>query len=53
MGVACDIVVPSLIPVRLGDRVRTDRRDARKLARLYVRLAVVRAAADAGAGRAA
>ena len=35
MGVACDIVVPSLIPVRPGDRVKTDRRDARKLARLY------------------
>ena len=35
MGVACDIVVPSLIPVRPGDRVKTDRRDARKLVRLY------------------
>ena len=28
MGVACDIVAPSLIPVRPGDRVKTDRRDA-------------------------
>jgi transposase len=35
MGVACDIVAPSLTPVRPGDRVKTDRRDARKLARLY------------------
>lgn len=35
MGVACDIVAPSLIPVRPGDRVKTDRRDARKLVRLY------------------
>jgi transposase len=35
MGVACDIVAPSLIPVRPGDRVKTDRRDARRLVRLY------------------
>jgi transposase len=35
IGVACDIVAPSLTPVRPGDRVKTDRRDARKLARLY------------------
>jgi transposase len=35
MGVACDVVVPSLIPVRSGDRVKTDRRDAKKLVSLY------------------
>jgi transposase len=35
MGVACDIAAPSLTPVRPGDRVKTDRRDARKLVRLY------------------
>lgn len=35
MGVACDVIAPSLIPVRAGDRVKTDRRDAKKLARLY------------------
>jgi len=35
LGVACDIVAPSLTPVRPGDRVKTDRRDARRLARLY------------------
>lgn len=35
MGVACDVVAPSLIPVRAGDRVKTDRRDAKKLVRLY------------------
>lgn len=35
LGVACDIVAPSLTPVRPGDRVKTDSRDARKLARLY------------------
>ena len=31
IGVACDVVAPSLIPVRAGDRVKTDRRDAKKL----------------------
>jgi len=35
MGIACDVVAPSLIPVRVGDRVKTDRRDALKLARLH------------------
>lgn len=32
---ACDVVAPSLIPVRAGDRVKTDRRDAKQLVRLY------------------
>ena len=35
LGVAFDVVAPSLIPVRAGDRVKTDRRDAKKLVRLY------------------
>jgi transposase len=35
MGVACQVVAPSLTPVRPGDRVKTDRRDARKLVRLF------------------
>ncbi len=35
IGVACDIVAPSLTPVRPGDRVKTDGRDAKKLVRLY------------------
>ena len=35
MGVACGVVAPSLTPVRPGDRVKTDRRDARKLVRLH------------------
>ena len=35
LGVACDIVAPSLVPVRAGDRVKTDRRDAQRLVRLY------------------
>ena len=35
MGHRCVVVAPGLIPVRPGDRVKTDRRDAEKLARLY------------------
>jgi len=35
MGVACEIAAPSLIPTRPGDHVKTDRRDAKKLGRLY------------------
>ena len=35
LGVACDIVAPSLVPVRAGDPVKTDRRDAKKLVSLY------------------
>jgi transposase len=34
LGIDCLVVAPSLIPVRAGDRVKTDRRDALKLARL-------------------
>ena len=35
LGVHCDVIAPSLIPVKAGDRVKTDRRDAEKLARCY------------------
>jgi transposase len=35
LGVACAVVAPTLVPVRSGDRVKTDRRDAAKLARCY------------------
>jgi transposase len=35
MGVSCDVVAPSLIPRSPGDRVKTDKRDARRLARLH------------------
>ena len=35
MGVRCFIVAPSLTPVRPGERVKTDRRDARKLVKLF------------------
>ena len=34
-GIACDVVAPGLVPVRPGDRIKTDPRDARKLARLH------------------
>jgi transposase len=32
LGIACTVVAPTLVPVRPGDRVKTDRRDAEKLA---------------------
>lgn len=35
LGVRCDVVAPTLVPVKAGDRVKTDRRDAEKLARSY------------------
>lgn len=35
LGVACEVVAPTLIPTMAGDRVKTDRRDATKLARCY------------------
>jgi transposase len=35
VGIACDVVAPGLVPQRPGDRVKTDPRDARKLARLH------------------
>jgi transposase len=31
-GIACEVIAPSLVPVQPGARVKTDRRDARKLA---------------------
>jgi len=34
-GIACVVVAPGLVPQRPGERVKTDRRDARKLARLH------------------
>lgn len=34
-GVPCDVIAPALIPRRPGDRIKTDRRDARQLAVLY------------------
>jgi transposase len=35
LGVACQVIAPGLVPVKATDRVKTDRRDAEKLARCY------------------
>lgn len=35
LGVHCEVVAPTLVPVKVGDRTKTDRRDAEKLARCY------------------
>jgi len=35
LEVTCEVVAPTLVPVKAGDRVKTDRRDAAKLARSY------------------
>jgi len=35
LGFSCDVIAPSLIPRRSGSRVKTDRIDARNLARLH------------------
>jgi transposase len=35
LGVACDVVAPTLIPTKAGNRVKTDRLDAEKLARCH------------------
>ena len=35
LGVDCDVIAPSLIPQKPGDRVKTDRRDAIRLAHLF------------------
>jgi transposase len=34
-GITCDVVAPSLTPKGSGDKIKTDRRDARMLARLH------------------
>lgn len=34
-GISCVVIAPTLIPVKAGDRVKTDRRDAEKLARSF------------------
>ncbi len=33
LGIACEVIASSLVPKKAGDRVKTDRRDAEKLAR--------------------
>ena len=35
LGIACQVIAPTLVPVKAGDRVKTDRRDAEKLARCH------------------
>jgi len=35
LGVKCEVVAPTLVPEKAGDRVKTDRRDAKKLVRLF------------------
>jgi transposase len=35
VGVRCDVIAPSLIPKAPGDKVKTDKRDCRRLARLH------------------
>ena len=35
LGVDCQVVAPGLVPAKAGDRVKTDRRDALKLARCH------------------
>jgi transposase len=35
LGVSCVVIAPSLVPTKAGDRVKTDRRDAERLARCY------------------
>ena len=35
MGAQCCVIAPTLIPKRTGDRIKTDRRDALQLARLF------------------
>jgi transposase len=35
LGVKCEVIAPTLVPVKAGDRVKTDRRDAERLARSY------------------
>lgn len=35
LGVRCDVIAPSLIPRAPGDKIKTDRREAKRLARLH------------------
>jgi len=35
INIKCDVIAPSLIPKKSGDRIKTDTRDARKLGRYY------------------
>ncbi len=35
LKIKCDVIAPSLIPKKSGERIKTDKRDARKLGRYY------------------
>lgn len=35
LGITCMVIAPTLVPVKAGDRVKTDRRDAERLARSF------------------
>lgn len=35
LGVSCEVIAPTLVPRKAGERIKTDRRDAIKLARCY------------------
>ncbi len=35
LGIECEVIAPSLIPQKSGDRVKTDKRDAVRLAQLF------------------
>jgi len=35
LGVACEVIASTLVPMKAGDRVKTDRRDAERLARSH------------------
>jgi transposase len=35
LGVSCEVIAPTLVPTKASDRIKTDRRDAEKLARCY------------------
>ena len=36
LGVECAVIAPTLVPMKAGDRVKTDRRDAERLAHGYL-----------------
>jgi transposase len=35
LGIACEVIAPTLVPMKASDRVKTDRKDAERLARSY------------------
>jgi transposase len=35
LGIVCKVIAPTLVPMKAGDRVKTDRRDAERLARSF------------------